>query len=244
MERDQDLYYGHAEETQSLASSTAVYDVQNGDCRPAGLVRKFGELYSIARLDALDALDAIADLDDATELKGKLLFSVVVLSFRSSTGALSKIRDQVGKLLQLPAPPPSNETAGRNSCRAAVGPACSEVEAALSKYMRRAADSFDLAKTEEEVAVQLWATLYDYPCLKSCKGLQKYIESCVRVSWGLVNQMPQYVISYDERVFQPDLHVRYPHLSCPTADSVKTYLWPALREGKDGPCVHKAVIVT
>ena len=56
--------------------------------------------------------------------------------------------------------------------------------------------------------------------------------------------MPQYVISYDERVFQPDLHVRYPHLSCPTADSVKTYLWPALREGKDGPCVHKAVIVT
>ena len=57
-------------------------------------------------------------------------------------------------------------------------------------------------------------------------------------------QMPQYVISYDERVFQPDLHVRYPHLSCPTSDSVKTYLWPALREGKDGPCVHKAVIVT
>ena len=27
--------------------------------------------------------------------------------------------------------------------------ACTEVEAALSKYMRRAADSFDLAKTEE-----------------------------------------------------------------------------------------------
>ena len=74
MEREQDLYYA-----ESMASSTAVYDVQNGDCRPAGLVRKFGELYSIARLDALDALDAIADLDDATELKGKLLFSVVVV---------------------------------------------------------------------------------------------------------------------------------------------------------------------
>ena len=74
MEREQDLYYA-----ESMTSSTAVYDVQNGDCRPAGLVRKFGELYSIARLDALDALDAIADLDDATELKGKLLFSVVVV---------------------------------------------------------------------------------------------------------------------------------------------------------------------
>ena len=85
MERDHDVYYGRgAEEIQSLglaaaSSSTAVYDVQNGDCRPAGLVRKFGELYSIARLDALDALDAIEDLDDATELKGKLLFSVVVV---------------------------------------------------------------------------------------------------------------------------------------------------------------------
>ena len=74
MEREQDLYYA-----ESMTPSTAVYDVQNGDCRPAGLVRKFGELYSIARLDALDALDAIADLDDATELKGKLLFSVVVV---------------------------------------------------------------------------------------------------------------------------------------------------------------------
>ena len=37
--------------------------------------------------------------------------------------------------------------------------------------------------------MQLCSTLYDYPCLKSCKGLQKYIESCVRVSWGLVNQV-------------------------------------------------------
>ena len=39
-------------------------------------------MYSIARLDALDALDAIIDLDDATELKSKLLFSVVVVSSR------------------------------------------------------------------------------------------------------------------------------------------------------------------
>ena len=56
--------------------------------------------------------------------------------------------------------------------------------------------------------------------------------------------MPQYVISYEDRVFQPDLHVRYTHLSCSASDSVKTYLWPALREGKDGPCVHKAVVIT
>ena len=158
---------------------------------------------------------------------------------------MSKIREQVRKLLQLPTPAPTvgqaAETFGRNNHH---GGAANDVEAALSKYMRRAADSFDLAKTEEEVATQLWATLYDYPSLKSCGGLRKYIAACVRVSWGLVNQVPQYAISYEERAFQPDLHVRYPHLSCPTADAVKTYLWPALREGRDGPCVHKAVVVT
>ncbi len=55
--------------------------------------------------------------------------------------------------------------------------------------------------------------------------------------------MPQYVISYDSRTFQPDLHVRF-HLSNPASSAVKTYLWPALREGKEGPCVHKAVVLT
>ena len=41
----------------------------------------------------------------------------------------------------------------------------------------------------QDVTTQLWATLYDYPCLKACKGLRDYIENCVRVSWGLVNQV-------------------------------------------------------
>ncbi len=40
----------------------------------------------------------------------------------------------------------------------------------------------------QEVTTQIWDTLYDYPCLKNCQGLLKYVEACVRVSWGLVNQ--------------------------------------------------------
>ena len=58
-----------------------IYDVQNGDKRPANLVRSFGELYSVARLETLDDLDTIDELVDADELKNKLLFSVVVVSF-------------------------------------------------------------------------------------------------------------------------------------------------------------------
>jgi hypothetical protein len=76
------LFFSHVpdDSSQSLSGS-AVYDVHNGDRRPAALVRKFGDLYSIARLDALDALDTIKELEDAAELKNKLLFSVVVVSY-------------------------------------------------------------------------------------------------------------------------------------------------------------------
>ncbi len=56
-------------------------------------------------------------------------------------------------------------------------------------------------------------------------------------------QTPEYSIDYDGRQFHPSLHVRA-HGSRTDGDTVKTYLWPALREGKQGPCVHKAVVLT
>lgn len=68
-------------DVQSVVSESIVYDVNNGDRRPAGLVRKFGDLYSMARLDTLDDLDSIPELADANELKSKLLFSVVVVCY-------------------------------------------------------------------------------------------------------------------------------------------------------------------
>ena len=87
-----------------------IYNASNGiDKRPADLVRRFGDLYSMARLDTLDALDNLNELDQfnlypsssnsstssihststegnsrtkstSEELKNKLLFSVVVVS--------------------------------------------------------------------------------------------------------------------------------------------------------------------
>ena len=64
------------------SSASSIYDISAGDRRPAGLVRRFGDLYSMARLDTLDDLDAIEELRDAHELKNKLLFSVVVVSLK------------------------------------------------------------------------------------------------------------------------------------------------------------------
>ena len=50
------------------------------DQRPAGLVRRYGELYSQTRLETLDCLDRLPQLVNAEELKNKLLFSVMVVS--------------------------------------------------------------------------------------------------------------------------------------------------------------------
>lgn len=41
----------------------------------------------------------------------------------------------------------------------------------------------------QDVCNQIWATLYDYPSLKACDGLIRYIKECVRTAWGLVNQV-------------------------------------------------------
>ena len=45
------------------------------------LVASYVQLYSQARLDTLDALDKLLDMRQAEELKSKLLFSIIVVSF-------------------------------------------------------------------------------------------------------------------------------------------------------------------
>ena len=41
----------------------------------------------------------------------------------------------------------------------------------------------------QEVCSQIWATLYDYPSLKTCTGLLQYVRDSVRLAWALVNQV-------------------------------------------------------
>ncbi|KAG8320279.1 hypothetical protein J6590_072341 [Homalodisca vitripennis] len=137
------------------------------------LVRCYGNLYSQARVDALDALDTLPQLHEASELKSKILFSVVVLAFRSVSSLLTTKREQVTRILLNPAP---------------LSSAHSDLEAAISTFLHRTVDTFDLTHSIEEVTSQLWATLYDYPCLKTCGGLLQYIRDSVRLAWALTNQ--------------------------------------------------------
>lgn len=95
----------------------------------------------------------------------------------------------------------------------------------------------------QEVCSQIYATLYDYPCLKTCPGLVNYTKDCVRLAWCLTNQNPPFVIDYETRSFRREMHMRF-HSSNVGSDAIKSYLWPTLLEGENGPCVHRGVVLT
>ena len=66
-----------------------IYNASNGiDKRPADLVRRFGELYSMARLDTLDALDNVKELDQ---------FIPSQISSSSSTSSMSSIHSSTAE---------------------------------------------------------------------------------------------------------------------------------------------------
>lgn len=60
--------------------------------------------------------------------------------------------------------------------------------------------------------------------------------------WEII-QSPPYVLDYEARSFNPEYHIRF-HTSDPNDNTIKTYLWPALVEGHNGPCLQKAVVIT
>ena len=94
----------------------------------------------------------------------------------------------------------------------------------------------------QEVCQQIYATLYDYPCLKACPGLLEYVSHCVRIAWGLCVQRSPYTISYESQIFEDGVHARF-HTSDPDSTDIKSYLWPALVDCQ-GVCVSRAVVIT
>lgn len=62
------------------AKNNNFEDLSLGENRPTELIKRFSSLYSESRVDALDALDEIQQLEEMGVLKGKILFSIVVVS--------------------------------------------------------------------------------------------------------------------------------------------------------------------
>ncbi|XP_064631073.1 uncharacterized protein LOC135489591 isoform X2 [Lineus longissimus] len=223
-----------AEAQKGIQSGTRFEDLNLGENRPTQLVRRYGNLYSQVRVDTLDALDSLDEVAGFDDLKGKLLFSVVVLAFRSVQETFSELKTKLHSLLQLPEP------------GGASGPddtSCADMERSIIIYLKKTADRFDLTKNISEVSGQLWQTLYDYPSLKSCQQLHQYIDESVRLAWALSVQNPPLVIDYDAALYKPESHSRF-YLSEPDSTEIKSMIWPALLEGENGPCVSKGIVLT
>ncbi|XP_060071572.1 uncharacterized protein LOC132551450 [Ylistrum balloti] len=197
-------------------------------------VGHYAALYTHGRLDALQTLNRLEQLGNLTALKDKIIFSVIVLAFRATQQAVHEIRGKLRHLLNLPHPDIRSN---------AQAPLQQQMDRQIGRYLTATADRFDLSDVVKEVCTQIYATLYDYPCLKECDGLKDYITSSVRVAWGLAVQNPSYFLSYDSRRFNPNFHTRVENCDNQNQD-IFSFMWPALTEGYGGPVVHKAVVIT
>jgi O6-methylguanine-DNA--protein-cysteine methyltransferase len=239
-------------------SSTKFEDLSLGDKRPTQLIRRYGNLYTESRLEALDALDEIAEMSEFADLKGKLLLTILVLSFRNARKNLLSVKVQVRRLLHIPellgvqfvrtslaSSDAATATAAFDSrgSTLAPDPAVKELDDVISVYLRKTVDRFDLTRNYEEVCERVWDTLFDFPRLRHCSGLLHYIDDCVRLAWALTVQNPPFNINFEHTYFSPDLHTRF-HTSDPASDVIRSVLWPVLTEGDNGPCVYKGVVVT
>jgi len=80
---DTDCYRLATETQKQIKLSDKFEDLTLGSNRPTAVVEQYGSLYSEIRLDTLDSLDAFPQLADLDNLKNKLLFSVIVVSWLS-----------------------------------------------------------------------------------------------------------------------------------------------------------------
>nr|CAB3260965.1 uncharacterized protein LOC100176502 [Phallusia mammillata] len=214
-------------------SGDSFEDISDGHNRPSELALNYRSLYSDGRLQALDALDASWSSGENDSVKSKLLFSVMVLSFRSACDTLDKIRIKLRGIMcasQVLKDPKKEFVV-------------TEVENTFNVFLRKTTQSYDLSENVKGVLDQICQALYDRPGLSQSKEFQAYIKECVQLSWSIVVQVPALTLEYDATVFDGAKHDRF-HTSDRASDQVVSYLWPSLLEKQSGRCVAKGIVVT
>ncbi|CAH1259212.1 Hypp2196 [Branchiostoma lanceolatum] len=201
---------------------------------PTQLVRRYETLYTQSRVDALDSMDAILRRDGfyvQDNLKNKIAFTVMLLSYRCAEERLSELRSTVFRLLPVP------EGAASPQQKASAA----ELNGCINNYLCTAADSWDTAACYQDVVGKLCECLKEFSALQESNSVTSYIRECVQLSWALCVQTPPLTLHYSDNVFNPGLHERF-HSSDPGSDKIRDFLWPALMEEKT--CLHKGVIMT
>lgn len=199
------------------------------------LAERYGALYAHAHLHTLDALDALEPLRDAPELKAKILYSIVVLSWRVAGIIQTSRRLEVIKILN-----------GTSSQAINTGSEVSpELEECIRRQLATSGAQTGIQEVTEQILNQLKRTLYDFPCLKACLEIKTYANVCSSLAWVCLARAIPLVLDVAQGVeFRRELHARHHSSPNPNGARIRSVLWPGLRQGCQGPCLHRAIVTT
>ncbi|XP_014470759.1 PREDICTED: uncharacterized protein LOC106742384 [Dinoponera quadriceps] len=214
-------------------------DLTSPDITVERLAERYGALYAQANLHTLDALDALESLNDAPDLKAKILYSVVVLSWRLAGMVQTSRRLEALKILNGAA---AAAASGVQTTTAAVTP---ELEECIKRQLATSGAQTGSREVAEQVVSQLERTLYDFPCLRGCAEVKSYASACSSLAWACLARSTPLVLDVAQDLeFRRDVHVRHHASPNPHGTRIRSVLWPGLREGCQGPCLHRAVVLT
>ncbi|XP_078032990.1 uncharacterized protein LOC144467880 [Augochlora pura] len=209
--------------------SSAV--TSGGDVTAERLAESYAALYSQAHLHTLDALDALEPLKDAPDLKAKILYSVVVLSWRLAGMIQTSRFVEAVKVLS-----------GTDNAAQTVTPG---LEECVKRQLATSGARTGSREVAEQVVSQLERTLYDFPCLRGCDEVKRYAAVCSSLAWACLARTTPLVLDVAQALeFRRQVHVRHHASPNPNGTRIKTVLWPGLREGCQGPCLHRAIVLT
>ncbi|XP_041477697.1 uncharacterized protein LOC121425637 isoform X3 [Lytechinus variegatus] len=206
------------------------------------LLYEYDKLFTNDRAEAWVSLNLMSEqkqFEDSDDLKDKVLFSVIVLAFRTAKNTLESIQGGVQQLLMNSNKQTNGEAGGNHGNNQSK----QKTNGELLQFLRRLGEGYDLSPLVKDVGKQLFTALYDYPKLKTSAELGSFIERCVSLAWRLTIQDPPLTITYDNMTFTQDVHQRAPATN-KRSTTIRSYLWPCLVEESTGMCVYKGVVLT
>ncbi|XP_076240641.1 uncharacterized protein LOC143183101 [Calliopsis andreniformis] len=202
----------------------------SGEVTAERLAERYAALYGQAHLHTLDALDALEPLKNAADLKAMILYSVVVLSWQlAATVQTSRYLEALKVLNGTTAT--TQVTPGLEEC--------------VKRQLATSGARTGSQEVAEQVVSQLERTLYDFPCLRECSEVKNYAIACSSLAWACLARATPLVLDVAQFLeFRREVHARHHASPNPNGTKIKTVLWPGLREGCQGPYLHRAVVLT
>ncbi|XP_012062268.1 PREDICTED: uncharacterized protein LOC105625533 [Atta cephalotes] len=217
---------------EALNAEENCSDLTSANITVEQLAERYGTLYAQANLHTLDALDALEPLKDACDLKAKILYSVVVLSWRLAGMVQTSRRLEALKILN-------------GVTTAQTAEASPELEECIKRQLAISGVQTGSREVAEQVVSQLERTLYDFPCLRGCAEVKSYATACSTLAWACLARSTPLVLDVAQSLeFRREVQVRHHASPDPHGTRIRSVLWPGLREGCQGPCLHRAIVLT